>query len=124
MDDKQKRAVSAIERSAQKFKQPLARPDWLKTALPQEIRKLELMADGRWPQVIQGWGITVACLRLLRCVYGSDVATLHELQRHVIDNMEATEEYEKHFGEFPDGCQDSDCALCMDIREEAKHAAE
>lgn len=66
----------------------IERPDWLAEALPEEIDKLKLAQKGILPDVIKGWFIVVSCMRLLRCVYGDDMATVIALRQRVLDDVE------------------------------------
>ena len=66
----------------------VAQPTWLKEAVSQSIRTLQLVADGRMPSVIVGWMVVVACRRLLRCVYGTDEAAVSALTAWLMDEIE------------------------------------
>jgi hypothetical protein len=110
--------------TAEKFHIPVQREDWLKEAIPSVIQQLELLRDDRWPRVLRGYSIVTICLRLMRCVWQSDVATLHAMQQHVIGNLEFSKICDDHFTQWPYGCQDQKCVLCMDIREAAGEGGE
>ena len=103
-----------------KFNIPIKHEDWLERALPQVIAQLQLIRDGKWPTVLRGWSIIIIALRLLRCIWGSDIATLHGIQQHVISDMEFSAKCTEHFARYPDGCGNMDCELCVDIRDTAK----
>ena len=72
----------------------IERPDWLAKALPEEIDKLKLAQTDRMPEVIKGWFIVVSCMRLLRCVYGDDMATVIALRKRVLDDVERWQKLE------------------------------
>jgi hypothetical protein len=61
-------------------------PDWLKLAITDEIRQLNLIQQGKLPDVLLGRFIVTGARRLLRCVYGSDLNAAAALRQMVIDD--------------------------------------
>lgn len=53
-----------------------------------------LAQKGILPDVIKGWFIVVSCMRLLRCVYGDDMATVIALRQRVLDDVEQWQKLE------------------------------
>lgn len=60
---------------------PIIKPDWVEAAIPAVVSSLSIW--DRVPVTLRGWWITVACLRLLRGVYGDDRATVKALAEYV-----------------------------------------
>ena len=101
---------------------PILHEDWLSSGLPSKIRQLELIRDGIWPNPLRGWSVVVTCLWLLRCVYGSDDASLIALREHVENNRQLGEQVQAHVNQWPvGGCPDPLCAVCLNA--EAADAA-
>lgn len=70
-------------------------PDWLKdkhensdSALGSAIRSFELSQDGLYPDSIEGWALVTSCMRILRCIYGSDLETAAAIRKLVIKKEE------------------------------------
>lgn len=65
----------------------VAQPEWLEKAVPEAISTLELLRKGHVPQVLTGRFIVTTCMRLLRCVYGSDLETVAALREKVMNDV-------------------------------------
>lgn len=69
-----------------RFATPIAHPEWLQDGIESADRVFELAIAGRLPESIAGWMITVACMRVLRSVYGDDLSTVIALRRCVLES--------------------------------------
>lgn len=86
---------TALEQSARRITEPMAKPEWLPDALDDTIRTLKLARAGRIPDKILGWMLVTSCLRVLRCVYGDDLTTCTKLREAVLLNEEAALEVQR-----------------------------
>jgi hypothetical protein len=62
---------------------PVARPEWVKLSVTDVIKSLECIRDGRLPEALHGAFLRTSALRLLRCVYGTDEASVVAVQEHL-----------------------------------------
>lgn len=93
---------------------PVMHEDWLASGLDAKIRGLELLRDGAWPTTLRGRSIVVTCLWLLRCVYGSDEASVEALRVHVHGSARLMSEVVAHAARWPrGGCPDPLCYVCL-----------
>ena len=58
----------------------VANPDCLPGAFQAIRRTISLDEQKLLPETIRGWMLVVPCLRLLRCIFGSDEATVRALE--------------------------------------------
>lgn len=63
------------------------RKEWLAAAIPDAIRSLELIRDGKTPNVLVGRFVVTTARRLLRCVYGSDADAVIALRQMWLDEV-------------------------------------
>jgi len=61
----------------------VSHPEWLPDAFEAIRRTIALDEQSLLPEKIRGWMLVVPCLRLLRCVFGSDEATVTSLQQWI-----------------------------------------
>jgi len=73
---------------------PPPRRDWFEQSIDSNIRTLELIKSGVWPEKIQGRAIVTTALWLLRTVYGDDLTSAIELRKIVLENEQRMQEVE------------------------------
>lgn len=61
------------------------RLDWLEKSLPGAIKALQLVKSGKVSAKVLGFFIRTVALRLLRCVYGSDLAASVAIREHALE---------------------------------------
>jgi len=66
----------------------VVRPDWLEQALPEVTKSLKVMQQTNFPPALAGFFAVSAAMRLLRCVYGSDLETAVAIRKKVLDDVE------------------------------------
>jgi hypothetical protein len=66
----------------------VARPDWLESAIPKVEQSLRLMQMPHFPNALKGMFAVGAAMRLLRCVYGSDLDSAVAIRQRVLDDAE------------------------------------
>lgn len=73
-----------------KFHLQIEKPEWLDDNLRHAESVFRLTRKGKIPESIKGWMLQNACLRVLRAIHGSDLATAVAIREHCIDvEMEA-----------------------------------
>ncbi len=76
----------------------MVRPESLQPALRDVLPQLQMIADGRIPAVLVPQFVHTVAMRLLRCVYGSDLATATGVRNYVLQNEQMRNEIERKIG--------------------------
>ncbi len=91
--------------------------DWLDSAIKDHRKTFDIIESDRLPHVLTGSFVVTMCLRLLRCVYGSDLDSLHALNQIIMaqeqENAEQSE-LQRHVQH----CRDTDCQQCAKYRQQ------
>jgi hypothetical protein len=77
------------------FIRECAKREWVDESVSDVIRSLQLIADKRAPETLLPFFLHTAALRLLRCVYGSDLDTATGVRDHVMRNEQMRMEIER-----------------------------
>jgi hypothetical protein len=60
------------------------KPEWLMEASKEAESLFRLVHQGRIPDSILGWMVVTKCMRVLRSIYGSDLATAAAIRERVL----------------------------------------
>ena len=82
------------------FTAPVAKPEWMDDALDSSIKSFQLARDGRIPEKIKSWMLVTACLRVLRSVYGDDLATCIKLRERVLASAQRVQDAEIYYSKI------------------------
>lgn len=66
----------------------IQKPEWLDEAMADAYNTLRLMKAGHVPEVLHGQFIVGISMRLLRCVYGSDLNTAVAIRKRALADVE------------------------------------
>ncbi len=89
--------------------------NWLDAAVKDHKATLALIESRRLPATLTGSFVVTMCLHFLRCVYGSDLESLHAIHEIVMaKEIEKVEQAEllRHVQH----CRDTDCVKCEQYR--------
>ncbi len=70
----------------------IEQPDWLPGAIENMESTIRLMKNRHMPEALKGRFIVTSCMYMLRCVYGSNLATAAAIRSRVLTE---TEEWQK-----------------------------
>lgn len=80
------------------FIRECAKPQWIEQSVEDVIRSLQLIADKRLPDALVPQFLHVSAMRLLRCVYGSDLDTATGVRDHVMRDEQLRMEIDRKLG--------------------------
>lgn len=62
-------------------------PEWLPTAFKSMKDSIRLIEGGLLPEVLRGRFLVGNCMHILRCIYGSDLASVVAIRQRVLDDV-------------------------------------
>jgi len=81
------------------MKVTISQPDWVPSAVKDAIKTLTMIDSGVAPPALNGLFLRTIALRLLRCVYGSDLDTAIGIRDFVLQRVAEDQETEKRIAE-------------------------